>query len=382
MRPRSFPLVAIVLSLVGAAPAEEAPVRVSVVRATRAPTDELHRASGTVRGAQTAVVTSKATGTVREIRVRAGDEVQRGQTLALLDAAAVEANLARARAHERAAAEALDEAEEAIGAATAEARVAEVTFARNRNLLAERAVTRQELDESQARERSARAQVAMARARKARAEAGIAEARAEVQAARAALADTRIVAPFAGRVIERRVDPGSLASPSTPLFLIDRRGPLRVDVPVEESLAGRVRVGDRAEVEVGDGERLEGRVSEVVPSIDPATRAFLVKIELPPSAGRELQPGMFARALFRVGTAERLRVPRSAIVQAGALDRLFVVEEGRARLRLVTLGRAADGDGDEAVEVLSGLDPGELVIVSPPIRLRDGARVESVSADE
>lgn len=353
---------------------EGAPLRISeVTTVDLEPTPLIYRASGTVRGRNTAVITSKINGYVRSVPVRAGDAVVAGQTLAVLDSDALEANVRRARAGLRQADEGRDEAEEALRGASAEARLADVNFARARNMFEQRAMTRQEYDETQTRQKRATAAREAALARLHRAQAGIEQAQAELAAVQAALADARILAPFAGRVIERHVDPGSLATPGQPLLALDQRGPLRVEASVEESQATHVRVGDAAEVTLeGVPRPVAGRVSEVVPAIDPASRAFIVKVDLPANVGVELRPGMFARVAFRTGTTRALRVPASAVVPAGALDRVFVIEDGRARLRLVTVGEHVDDE----VEVLSGLSPGDVVIAAPPPGLRDGQRVE------
>jgi multidrug efflux pump subunit AcrA (membrane-fusion protein) len=357
---------------------DETPVRISgVVTVALEPTATTYRASGTGRGRNTAVITSKINGYVRSVPVRAGDAVTAGQTLAVLEADALDANVRGARAGLRQSQQARDEADNALQAATAEARLADVNLSRARNLYGERAMTRQEFDETETRRQRAAAARQAASARLHRAQAAIDQAQAEVAAAQAGLANARIVAPFTGRVIERRVDPGSLATPGQPLLIVDERGPLRVDASVEESQAAHVHVGDAAAVTLEDLPRpVAGRVSEVVPAIDPASRAFIVKVELPALAGSgELRPGMFARVAFRTGTTRALHVPASAVVPAGALDRVFVIENGRARLRLVTVG---DPDSD-GVEVLSGLSPGDVVIAAPPPDLRDGQRVEVVS---
>ncbi len=340
---------------------------------TLEPRPTVYRASGSVRGRNTAVITSRINGYVRSVPVRAGDSVAAGQTIAVLDSDALEANVRRARAGLRQAEEARDEAHDALAAASAEARLADVSLARARNLLGQRAMTRQEFDETTTRREHAAAAREAAAARVHRADAGIDQERAELAATQAALADARIVAPFAGRVIERHVDPGSLATPGQPLLVLDQRGPQRVEASVEESQAAHVHVGDTAEVTLEDLPRpIAGRVSEVVPAIDPASRAFIVKVDLPPNVGAELRPGMFARVAFRTGVARVLRVPATAVVPAGALDRVFVVENGRARLRLVTVGEHVDDE----VDVLSGLSPGEVVVTAPPPELRDGQRVE------
>ena len=111
-------------------------------------------------------------------------------------------------------------------------------------------------------------------------------------------------------------------------------------------------------------------MSEVVPNVDVASRAFLVKLDLP--QGLSIRPGTFARVRFRLGQEPRLVVPSTALTSFGALDRVFVVEGNTAHLRMVTRGEAQG----RWTEVLSGLSPNESVVQAPPPELRDGARVE------
>jgi RND family efflux transporter MFP subunit len=210
--------------------------------------------------------------------------------------------------------------------------------------------------------------MAMARVRAAGSR--IDQAKAEIGEASATLDYAKITAPFTGRVIERRVDPGNLASPGTPILVVEEEGQLRVEAAVEESRAGSVHLGDRATVEVDSlAAPLEGKVSEIVPSVDEASRAFLVKVELVGDVSK-LRPGMFARAVFHAGSRPRLVVPKTAVTSSGALDRVFVVDGDRARLRMITTGETQG----PFTEVLSGLAEGERVVSAPAPTLRDGTR--------
>jgi multidrug efflux pump subunit AcrA (membrane-fusion protein) len=108
-----------------------------------------------------------------------------------------------------------------------------------------------------------------------------------------------------------------------------------------------------------------------VANVDTASRTFLVKVDIPQEAG-DFRPGTFARVTFPTGSEARLVVPGSALNRFGALERVFVIEGGRAQLRMVTTGeRQADH-----VTVLTGLSEGERVVVAPPGTLRDRERVE------
>jgi multidrug efflux pump subunit AcrA (membrane-fusion protein) len=135
-------------------------------------------------------------------------------------------------------------------------------------------------------------------------------------------------------------------------------------------------VGDSAEVWLeGASDPLIGTVTEVFQGVDVATRAFMVQVGLPADlselADVHPRPGMFVRVEFTVGQTESLLIPASAVTERGQLEMVHVVEEGRARLRLVTLGRPR---GDR-VEVLSGLSDGDVVVSEASDSLREGVRV-------
>ncbi len=347
-------------------------VTVALAAAHEEPLAVIYRASGTVRGRNTTVLTSKTTGYVREVHVSAGDRVAAGQPLIHLEANDVRATVARARAALDESKVAKAEAESSLEAARAAAKIAKVSFDRAAYLLKESAIPQQQFDEAEARWKSAEAQEHAAAARVRAFGSGIDEARAGLGEASATLGYADITAPFAGRVIERKVDPGALAAPGTPLLVIADEGTFRVEVPVEESHANEVHVGDLADVEIETlAQKLTGRVGEVVPNVDVSSRAFLVKIDLPQEPDG-LRSGTFARVGFHVGTRPRLVVPTSAVTSFGALDRVFVADAGLARLRMVTLG---DTQG-AWTEVLSGLSPDEKVVASPTADLRDGTPIE------
>jgi multidrug efflux pump subunit AcrA (membrane-fusion protein) len=350
----------------------------SVVEVQRRTVVDRYEASGALYGEQTARVTSKVTGYLTELRAEAGDPVSASQILGVIDAPELAASL-------RAAESALDEAKQAVvqadaglEAASAQAEVAAATFTRFQSLRDKRAVTRQEFDEVEARHKAATAQSSSAEAGLARARSARARAEAEVAAARALFEYTRVRAPFDGRVLERQIDLGNLAAPGATLFVLEKEGPLRAEVSVEESMAGRIRKGDRADILLlaHEDEPLEGTVTEVIPRVDVMSRTFRVKVELPAGSQSNLVAGTFVRVRFAVGETERLLAPRSAIVRRGQLSMVYAVEEdGPPKLRLVTLGEEID----DHVEVLSGLSEGDR-IVSEPSTLEGGESGDSRSS--
>ena len=355
---------------VAAAGAEQSGAAVQVETVADSELAEIYQVSGSVRARYSAAIAAKITANILEVRAQAGDHVQAGQTLIVLDRWDLEANLRRFEAARAEAESAIDETESAITAARANFELARVTHKRFQDLLANMSVSLQELDESQARLRSAEATLEMAASKRRQIGARRGQAEAEIAAASVALGYATLAAPFAALVTERKADPGSLATPGAPLLTLEREGNPRLDASIDESRLGLVRVGESVAVEIdGLNRAITGRVAEVAPSVDAATRSVTVKIDLPALPG--LRSGMFGRAGFAAGKHGALLVPQSAVLERGQIRSVYVVEGGTARLRFVTLGEGRDDQS----EVLSGLTAGERIIVTPAPLLVDGARV-------
>jgi len=193
----------------------------------------------------------------------------------------------------------------------------------------------------------------------------------EVRAAGIQHGYSEIKAPFSGTIITKSVDPGTLAVPGAPLFTIERIGAYRLEVSVEESRLSLTRVGKTVSVTIdGIGRTFSARVAEVVPSVDPAARTGTVKIDLPSLP--DLRSGLFGKALFDTGGRKVLTVPSAGVMERGQLQSVYVAENGIAHTRLVTTGTR----GKDQVEVLSGLNQGDRVIVLIPMGLADGAPIE------
>jgi RND family efflux transporter MFP subunit len=328
-------------------------------------------ASGTLKGSQTAILMSKAPGFVQEIRFKPGDRVRAGAVLFVLDDRELGAKLRAAQAGLEEARQALTEAESGLRAAEAQAQVVTSTYERFQSLKEKKAVAPQEYDEVEAKYTATVAQRDMAAARLKRVQSSLQRAEAEVEAVKSY---TQITAPFSGRVTERRVDIGNLATPGTPLGVIEKAGGLRAEASVPESQVGKIKVGDTAEVWLEGAEMpLEGRVAEVHQGVDVMSRAFQVQVDLSGELPVDMdpRPGSFVRVGLNVGSAQRLLIPRSALVQRGQLEMVYVVDEGKAQTRLVTIGERHG----QQIEVLSGLGEGDVVLTEPDESLREGMRV-------
>jgi multidrug efflux pump subunit AcrA (membrane-fusion protein) len=347
----------------------------TAVTLTRAQTSQLavqFEAGGVVRARLTAAIAGRVLAPVVDVRVRPGDRVNAGQVLLTLDGREMQAQADRASAALAAARQGLRAAESDTQAADAGLTFAAASFDRINGLHARRSATNYELEEATAAVQSARAHVAGAQARAAEAAASLTAAESAASAATISASYTVVTAPFAGRVTERFVDPGSMAAPGAPLLTLEDTALLRLEVSIDEARAREIAAGQTAGVSLDDQSRdtwVEGRISEVS-RLDPARHSFVVKIDLPSSLAA--RPGAFGRARFTAGARSTLTVPSSALIRRGQITFVFAVDrDGFAHLRPVTTSETAV----DRVEVLSGVADGEQIVDHPPATLVDGARV-------
>lgn len=313
-------------------------------------------AVGTVKARNAAVIAARIPGTVTGVFAVEGERVGRGKVLVTLEATESTAQAAAASAS-------AEEARRGLEEARARKRLADATFERYHNLFKDEAVTRQELDNRRADKDVADQGVA-------RAEARVAAAREGARAAGAVAGYTRITAPLTGVVTAKQVERGMTVFPGTPLLTVEEEGNYRLEVAVPESLVAKAKVGATVRVAVdGAGTAASGRIAEVVPTADPASRTFTAKVDI---AGKGLKSGMFGRVLLSTGEKKGILVPRGAVLERGALTSVWVVD-GRniARMRLVKPG-AVQGD---RVEILTGLSDGERVVTIGVEKVVEGAEV-------
>jgi len=314
---------------------------------------------GTVHASETSQLSAQIMGVVMTVNAREGDRVKRGQVLVALDSSQSQASLDRAQA-------ALASAQQSLLAAKTDRDLAESTLKRYATLFERKSVSPQEFDEVKARHAGAVARADAAAATES-------EARASVSQAESGITYTRIRAPFDGVVTERKVDPGAMATPGTPLLTVEGSGNFRAEVTIDESSLRFVHLGADVPLalEAYPDQPLRGRVAQIVPSADPGSRTFLVKIELPRAS--QIRSGLSVRANFSRGTRDALLIPRTAVVERGATKAVYVVDQDQlASLRYITIGQS---DTDR-LEVLSGLAPKETIVASPAGRELGGKRIE------
>lgn len=319
-------------------PHTPAPEGASAVAAEVRVGPEVEWASGAIASARHTVVSSRVLARIEEVRVTAGSTVAEGDVVVVLDARDLRARV--------------DEADEALRSARARQDLAERERKRIEALFAEGVAAQSALDRARSQLDAARADVS-GRA-------------AALEQARAALSFSSLRAPVGGRVVDRLAERGDTATPGTPLLRIYDPASLRVEVPVRESLAVGLALGQELDVEVPSLPlAARGAIEEIVPFADPGARTLLVKVGFRARDERILA-GMFARVAIPSGTARRIVVPRSAVREVGQLRYVDVaVGDDASERRLVTLGAEEPPD---QVEVLSGVREGERVWAAPSSR--------------
>ena len=346
---------------------------VEVITAGAVSRESFAEVVGAVRAKTIAAVAPQVMGRVTSLPVAEGDRVKKGALLATIDDTQIRAQLAAAEAMVVEAEAALEEAKRSVAQAEASRTLAEKTYERYRMLSEEKVVTPQEFDEREVKRTVAVKDHERSLDRRAQVAAKIAQAKGQEAAARAMLSYTRVTAPFAGIVIEKKIDAGSTVVPGVPILVLEDTDRYRIEAPVPESYLGLLTVGSRVRIvlDAPPGTEIPGKISEVVPTVDPASRTFTVKVDLP--GGETLRTGMFGRVLFPSGEETVLSVPRRAILRVGGYDGLYTVSaDNVARLVMVKTGKVSGED----VEILAGIGPGTRVAVSPVDRLSDGVRVE------
>jgi RND family efflux transporter MFP subunit len=315
--------------------------------------DEFYETAATVKAKTTSMIASRVMGTVTSMKVREGDRVNRGQILLSIDD--------RDTAEKVAAAEAgYGEALKALDAAKQNKSLADVTYQRYKNLVDEKVITQQELDQVETQKKVADIEYERVQEMVKRAQAGLSEAKIFY-------GFTKVTSPVSGVVTEKKIETGSMAVPGGPLMTVEDISSLRLEAFVDEGLAGKLRTGMSVDVVITSiGKNLKGRISEIVPAVDPMSRTFLIKVEVP---GEGLRSGLYATLRIPLGKKEALVIPETAIVEKGQLTGVYAVDEkGIISYRLIRTGKRYD----HGVEILSGINPKDRIITEGADKAVDG----------
>ncbi len=199
---------------------------------------------------------------------------------------------------------------------------------------------------------------------------------AEIALTEAQIAKTEIRAPFDGVVGLRYVSEGAYVTAATRVATLQRLERLKVDFSVPEKYATRLRVGSPIQLTVaGAGHRVDGAIYAIDPRIDSATRTVLIRAVCPNPQSR-LFPGSFANVTLTLGELDdAVLVPAIAVVPGLNAKTVFVVKDGKAELRTVVTGTRLE----DRVQILAGLEPGEVVVTSGVLQLSPGQKVRPLA---
>jgi membrane fusion protein, multidrug efflux system len=312
------------------------PVAVVTAAVTRQPLALEIEAVGTATANQSVEITSKAANTVTAIRFEEDQLVRRGAILVEFDSTQIRAEL---------------------GGAEAALAESEANYKRSRQLESSKVLSQAQLDQIEAALKTSQAAVGVARAK---------------------LSDTVIRAPFDGRTGFRNISVGSFVTPGTVVTTLDDTSIVKLDFTVPQTYLSAVKRG----VAIGartnglPGREFVGNVSALGSRIDPVTRSITVRAELPNKDGL-LRPGMFMTVNLSAEDSPVLTVPEAAIVPEQGSTYVFAVVESRVEQRKVTTGRRKPG----VVEITSGVEEGDRVIIDGTLKVRDGATVTEAPAD-
>ena len=324
-------------------------VQAIAVAAVKAPAPHSLEVSGTVEAVTRADISAQISGNILAIPVKLGQRVEKGEILVELDQSTPQSRLR--------------EAEVSLAQA-------QRNLSRESRLLARNAATPENV-------KNLKDTVAIARAR--------------VNQANTSLSFTRIRAPFNGIISAKLANTGDLATPGHALVRLEDLTRLEVVADIPETLLDGIHVGEVLPVEIPSADiTLEGTVSEISPAVNPASRTAPATLSLDPQSTSRvrLSSGMFARIRLPLktlaGRGENLQsifVPAAALQRYGQLERVFILTGGQAEMRIVRIGATINHNGEMLLEILSGLDAGEKVLLSPT-RLRNGQPIELMTATQ
>jgi RND family efflux transporter MFP subunit len=369
----------------------DTPPRAAVVQVRRAPLSNTLSIAGEFLPYQEVELHAKVAGYIRNINVDIGDRVHKGQVLAVLEIPELVAQLQAAAARVRHSQEEITHAKNDVSRAEADHAALHAGAARLRQASEARPglIAEQELDDATAKDRSAEAQVEAAKSALSASRQQLEVSQADQQHYAALSEYSRITAPFDGVVTWRYADTGSLIQAGTsnvssmPVVKLSQVNVLRLRIPVPESLAASVHDGEPVDIRVkATDKHFSGKVMRSTEALDRSTRTMQVEVDVP-NQHYKLTPGMYADVSLRVqNDPNALTLPLQAISRgADKTTVLLVNSQNHVEEREIHTGI----EGSDRIQILSGLNEGDRVIVGNLGEYRPGQHVDpkmSAMADE
>jgi len=279
----------------------------------------------TVQAAKSAVISSRISGNITEIHVNPGSFVKKDQTLVQISAEEISAKVLQARAQ-------LSQADR--------------NLKREQKLLQQKAATREAVKSL---------------------EDTLKIAQANYREAKTMLGYTTVTAPFDGRITRKLVDVGDLAVPGKSLLHMENEAKIQVVTDVPETLASHVQMGMEMGISIPVASLdISGTVAEITPIADRQSRTIAIKLDIDNHPA--LRSGQFARVRLPGTTVQTIVVPPKTVHSFGQMERIFLEEQGKARLRLVRTGKHYDS----GIEILSGVSDGDTIVYLEEGQLHDG----------
>jgi RND family efflux transporter MFP subunit len=302
--------------------------------------------SGTLEPDREAVLRAQVTGSVLQTYADQGQVVSAGTVLARIDASGIQ--------------DAYNSARAGLVSARNAADVAAKDLARNEKLLAAGAIAERDIDQSR------RASIA--------AQAALEDANSRLASAEKAYRSTTVTSPFNGIVSERPVSAGDVVQPGTALFTVVDPSSMRLEASVPAEQLASIRIGVPVDFTVSGypGRQFVGRITRINPTADPTTRQVRIYVSIP-NEGRALVGGLFANGRMSTATKLGLVVPQSAVDVRGSIPSVIRVRQGKAELVPVKIGLT--DKTSETIEVLSGIQPGDTLLMGAAMGITPGTPV-------
>jgi RND family efflux transporter MFP subunit len=333
-------------------------------------------------------VYAKESGYVKQLLVDYGSRVKAGQLLAVLEIPELELQLQQDDAAIKSAADQVTHSEHEVSRMEAQHKVYQLQFDRLDNVFKSQPglVAQQEVDDARGKDLASEAQIAASQSSLAVTQGQLDGAKAKRMHDQALFDYSKITAPFAGTVTQRYANLGTLMQAGTgsstqalPLVQLSQDDLFRLVIPVPESYVRYVRIGDPIQVNVPALNRTyTGKVARFSVDVKEDTRTMHTEVDIPNTDGKLIQ-GLYAEATLVLDQKQNaIAVPLQAVSRDNDKTSVFVVDvSGKIVRRPVTLGIQTSTDA----EVLSGLEPGEMVVVSDTSGLRPGERVNSKTVE-
>lgn len=369
----------------------DTPQSAAVVQVRRTPLSNTLSIAGEFLPYQEVELHAKVTGYIRHINVDIGDHVRKGQVLAVLEVPELVAQEQAASAGVRHSEEMVSQAKNDISRAEADHEALHAAATRLKQASAARPglIAEQELDDATAKDRSTEAQVAASKSALSAAQQQLQISRADQQRYAAMSDYSRITAPFDGVITWRYADTGSLIQAGTsntnsmPVVKLSQVNVLRLRIPVPESLSADIHDGETADIHVkATDQHLTGKVIRTTDSLDRSTRTMQVEVDVP-NPKYKLTAGMYAEVALRVqNDPNALTLPLQAIDRGDNKTTVLLVNsQNHVEPRVIQTGI----EGPDRIQVVSGLNEGDRVIVGNLSKYRPGQAVDpklSATADE